>query len=160
MPVDHDHRPALRLAEFLPYRLSILSNRISQAIADLYEKRFGLTVPEWRVIAILGEEANLSANEVALRTAMDKVTVSRAVSKLLEAGNIARSFAKEDKRRSVLSLTNTGRDIYNNIVPMALAYEAALLAELEPEQRIRLNEILTKLFDIQLDVAAKKTGTE
>ncbi len=153
-----NHRSTLKLAEFLPYRLSVLSNRISQAIADLYEQKFGLTVPEWRVVAVLGEDPGLSANDVAERTAMDKVAVSRAVSKLLETGKVARKFAKEDKRRSVLSLTDLGRDIYENIVPMALAYEAALLAELDPEQRMKLSAILDKLSEIQLDFEAKKSG--
>src|SRR3546814_281012 len=80
----------LDLERFLPYRLSVLSNRVSQTIADFYVERFGLAVTEWRVIAVLGRFAGLSANGVAVRTAMDKVAVSRAVARLLERGLLER----------------------------------------------------------------------
>ncbi|MBL4836719.1 MAG: winged helix-turn-helix transcriptional regulator [Kordiimonadaceae bacterium] len=140
----------LSLADFLPYRLSVLSNRVSHAIAEQYEKRFQITVAEWRILAVLGEEKGLSASDVAARTAMDKVAVSRAVSKLLGAGRIARKFSKEDKRRSVLTLSATGTDIYNEVVPLALAYEAKLLAPLSQEEQALLNGLLLKLQDIQL----------
>ena len=83
----------LFLGDFLPYRLSVLSNKISRAIADGYEERFQLSLPEWRVMAILGGEPELSAGEVAERTAMDKVAVSRAVKKLLDNGRIERTFS-------------------------------------------------------------------
>ena len=98
--VPRSEKPPLQLVSFLPYRLSTLSNRISRAIADLYEERFQLTLPEWRVMAVLGEEPDLSANEVAERTAMDKVAVSRAVNRLIEAGRLERHFAADDKRRA------------------------------------------------------------
>jgi DNA-binding MarR family transcriptional regulator len=78
----------LELERFLPYRLSVLSNRLSNAIARSYEQRFQLSVTEWRVIAVLGRFPGLSANEVAERTAMDKVAVSRAVARLLESGRL------------------------------------------------------------------------
>ncbi|MBV1900922.1 MAG: MarR family winged helix-turn-helix transcriptional regulator [Kordiimonadaceae bacterium] len=140
----------LSLADFLPYRLSVLSNRVSHAIAEQYEKQFQITVAEWRIMAVLGEEKGLSASEVAVRTAMDKVAVSRAVSKLLEAGRIVRKFSKEDKRRSVLTLSTTGTDIYNVVVPRVLAYEAKLLNALSQKEQALLNDLLVKLQDIQL----------
>jgi len=87
----HDHA-ALDLDRFLPYRLSVLSNRISQAIAKLYQARFGFGITEWRVIAVLGRYPALSANTVAERTAMDKVAVSRAVAHLLERGLLTREM--------------------------------------------------------------------
>src|SRR3954469_13741602 len=80
----------LDLEHFLPYRLSVLSNRISSAIAREYSQRFGLGVTEWRVMAVLGRYPGLSANQVATRTAMDKVAVSRAVARLLDAGRLLR----------------------------------------------------------------------
>ncbi|MBL4640034.1 MAG: MarR family transcriptional regulator, partial [Kordiimonadaceae bacterium] len=97
---SEDATVKLCLRNFLPYRLSILSNRVSQAIAEQYEVQFQLSVQEWRVMAVLGEERGLSAGQVAKRTEMDKVAVSRAVNKLLDTGRIARKFSKEDKRRS------------------------------------------------------------
>mgnify|MGYP003536042296 FL=1 len=95
----------LRLERFLPYRLSVLSNRVSQDIAALYSKRFGIGITEWRVMAVLGHEHNLSANQVAERTAMDKVAVSRALAKLIENKLLLRQTHGEDRRRSELKLS-------------------------------------------------------
>ena len=86
----------LVLEEFLPYRLSVLSNRLSAAIAESYSRRFGLSIPEWRVIAVLARAPGISAAEVAERTAMDKVAVSRAVRRLLHKGRIRRETATGD----------------------------------------------------------------
>ena len=140
----------LILQNFLPYRLSVLSNRISQAIADRYEEKFSLSLPEWRVIAILGEEPDLSAAEVSQRTAMDKVAVSRAVKNLLATGRLERHFSNDDRRRSVLSLSAKGREVYQKVLPLALSYEATLLSGLSAKEREFLDNILNKLDDIQL----------
>lgn len=144
---------ALLLADFLPYRLSVLSNRISRSIADGYEGKFQLTLPEWRVMAVLGEEPDLSAGQVADRTAMDKVAVSRAVNKLLETGRIERHFANEDRRRSVLALSEKGSEVYREIVPIALGYEARLLEQFSAQEREQLESLLTKLSQSQIEAA-------
>ncbi len=140
----------LILRKFLPYRLSVLSNRISQAIADRYEEKFSLSLPEWRMIAVLGEESDLSAAEVSQRTAMDKVAVSRAVKNLLATGRLERHFSNDDRRRSVLSLSTKGREVYQKVLPLALSYEATLLSGLSPKEQEFLDNILNKLDDIQL----------
>lgn len=137
--------PVLALESFLPYRLSILSNTVSSAIADVYRRRFHLGIPEWRVMAILGRYPGLSAAEVAERTAMDKVAVSRAVAKLLATGRISREFADADRRRSILRLSPAGQAVYQEIVPEALALEAQLLAALTGPEREMLDGILTRL---------------
>src|SRR5689334_9107396 len=90
--------PDLELERFLPYRLSVLSNRISTAIARVYARRFRLTIPEWRTMAVLGRFGAMSANGVCERTAMDKVRVSRAVARLTAAGRIARRVDAADRR--------------------------------------------------------------
>jgi DNA-binding MarR family transcriptional regulator len=138
--------PILRLEGFLPYRLSVLANRISAAIAQDYAERFDMTVPEWRTMAALGEHPGLSAAEVASFTEMDKVAVSRAVARLIEAGRLTRSTAPEDRRRSVLRLSAAGQRIYRQIVPVARAHEANLVAALSPEERRQLDKLLDKLF--------------
>ena len=148
--VPRSEKPPLQLASFLPYRLSTLSNRISRAIADLYEERFQLTLPEWRVMAVLGEEPDLSATEVAERTAMDKVAVSRAVNRLIEAGRLERHFAADDKRRSVLALSAHGRRVYRQIVPLAINYEEALLERLTAKEIDTLDSLLKKLERLQV----------
>src|SRR5215471_10118468 len=79
----------LILERFLPYRLSILSNRVSRAIALRYADAFGLTIPEWRIIAVLGRRPGLTATQVAEATEMDKVAVSRAVAKLVAAKRVS-----------------------------------------------------------------------
>jgi len=141
----------LRLSEFLPYRMATLSNRISRTIAQLYSERFGLTIPEWRVMAILGERPNISAGEVAEKGAMDKVTVSRAVAKLLKSERISRQFAREDRRRSVLALSDEGKAVYVEIVPLALAYETALLSELTEDERRTLDRLMARLESVELE---------
>jgi DNA-binding MarR family transcriptional regulator len=141
--------PELKLAEFLPYKLSVLSNRISRAIADSYEQQFDLTLPEWRVMAVLGEKPGLSAGQVAQHTAMDKVAVSRAVSRLLDAGRINRSFDVDDRRRSILSLSQEGEAIYRRIVPLARRYENTLLEGLNTEEKRQLDAVLEKLARIE-----------
>lgn len=142
----------LRLQDFLPYRLSILSNRISGAIADSYETRFNLTMREWRIMAVVAESPEISAGQVAERTAMDKVAVSRAVSRLLADGRLLRHFSATDRRRSVLRLSKAGERLYAQVVPLARDYEAALLALLSPEEEHQLDRMLTRLMEIQPEV--------
>lgn len=136
----------LELARFLPYRLSVLSNKISRAIAERYSATFQLSLPEWRVMAILGESPNISAAEVADRTAMDKVAVSRAVKSLLECGRVERQYSSEDKRRSVLALSEDGRAVYREIVPLARAYEADLLGHLSASDHETLDRVIDTLI--------------
>ena len=135
----------LDLEHFLPYRLSVLSNRISSAIAREYSQRFGLGVTEWRVMAVLGRFPGLSAGEVAKRTAMDKVAVSRAVARLLERSLIKREIHSDDRRRSVLALSEVGYSVYDEIAPMALGCEQRLVATLDDEEKAMLDRLLRKL---------------
>ncbi len=137
----------LNLEEFLPYRLSVLSNTISGTLAEAYSSQHGLTIPEWRVLAILGRFPGSSAGEVAARAAMDKVAVSRAVSRLLDAGRIRRHFADADRRRSVLELSAAGWKIYRQVTPVLLAYEADLLDGLSPAERRELDRLLARLAE-------------
>ena len=139
-------KPELILEEFLPYRLSILSNTVSSAIASAYDKRFGLSIPEWRVIAVLGRFPGVSAVEVAERTMMDKVAVSRAVTKLLKNGRIDREFADADRRRSILNLSEEGRRVHDEIAPLALKFEADLLHGLSEDEISSLNAVMERLM--------------
>ena len=136
----------LILEDFLPYRLSILSNTVSTRISQAYETQFGLSIPEWRVIAILGRFPGLSAVEVAERTLMDKVAVSRAVTKLVKSGRIDRKFADADRRRSILNLSEEGRRVHNEIAPLALQFERDLLEGLSEDEAESLNTIMDRLL--------------
>jgi DNA-binding MarR family transcriptional regulator len=137
----------LILEDFLPYRLSITSHTVSTNIARIYEKRFGVSIPEWRVIAVLGRYPGLSAVEVAERTLMDKVAVSRAVTKLIKNGRIDREFADADRRRSILNLSEEGWQVHNEIAPLALQFESELVQDIDEEDYERFNAILEKLLD-------------
>jgi DNA-binding MarR family transcriptional regulator len=147
MPSDTTGTPRLDLDDFVPYRLSVLTNRVSSAIARRYSERFGLSIPEWRVMAVLGGTPGLSAREVAARTAMDKVQVSRAVASLMRARRVARSGDADDGRVSRLALTAKGRAIYDEIVPLALHLEEVLLGALTPEERRSLDQVMRKLTE-------------
>ena len=145
----------LELDRFLPYRLSVLSNRISGAIAREYSQRFALGVTEWRVMAVLGRYPELSAGEVAQRTAMDKVAVSRAVASLLEAGRLERETHGDDRRRSVLRLSAAGEAIYREVAPMAIAFEQRLLAGMDAAERSLLFRLLDRLDELELQAEAE-----
>jgi DNA-binding MarR family transcriptional regulator len=137
--------PQLNLDTFLPYRLSVLSNRVSDAIARQYSQRFDLSIPEWRIIAVLGQSPNLSARDVARRTAMDKVQVSRGVTSLVATRRVARSEDADDARISRLSLTAKGRAIYEEVAPLALRLESLLLSSLSAQERNTLETVMHKL---------------
>ncbi len=136
----------LKLEEFLPYRLSVLSHTVSTNIARVYDKRFDLSIPEWRVIAILGRFPGLSAVEVAERTMMDKVAVSRAVTKLIKNGRIDREFADADRRRSILNLSEKGKQVHDEIAPLALQFERDLLQGLSEDEIRDFNVVMERLL--------------
>ncbi|MGH8250652.1 MAG: MarR family winged helix-turn-helix transcriptional regulator [Steroidobacteraceae bacterium] len=135
----------LDLDRFLPYRLSVLSNTVSAALAGAYARRFGLSIPQWRVIAVLARTPGLSAAGVAERAAMDKVAVSRAVAGLTRSRRVRRVLAENDRRRSVLSLTARGQAVYRRIVPLALAYERRLLAGMSADELAQFQLLLGRL---------------
>jgi DNA-binding MarR family transcriptional regulator len=132
----------LKLVEFLPYQLSITSNAVSDLIARAYRGRFALKIPEWRVMAVLGEVASATQRELCEATAMDKVTVNRASKALEDRLLIGRAPNAADGRSHHLALTETGRELYEQIVPMALSVEAELLGSAEAKA---LEAMLTKL---------------
>lgn len=147
---------SLNLEAFLPYQLSVLANQISGQLARVYAERFRLTIPEWRVMAVLGQFPGVSAQEVGTRTEMDRVTVSRAVARLLAKRYVARNFSDQDRRRSELQLSARGQAVYAEVVPLARAYERALAAALTPTQRRALDLAMAALRQqaARLDTAA------
>jgi DNA-binding MarR family transcriptional regulator len=157
---------AIDLERFLPYRLSVLSNLVSNTIADAYQRRFDLTIPEWRVIAVLSRHPGLSAAEVAELTRMDAVAVSRAVARLLRAGRLLRAVSPLDRRRSVLRVSRTGTAVYRAVAPLALGYERELLATLDDRERAVLARALDSLTERaqslagSLKVPTARTGGE
>jgi len=135
----------LTLERYFPYRLSILSNKISSLIAESYKDRFALTITEWRIMAVLGEYPGASADEISSKTQIEKSLISRAISKLLSRNLIERSIAKDDKRRSQIQLSALGYDVYKEIVPLSLEYEQQLMECLSKKEQETLNELIDKL---------------
>lgn len=119
----------LVLAEFLPYRLSIVSHMVGHAVAQAYERRFALTIPQWRVIALLSENEAMMPIDIAEEARMDKMTVSRAAAVLVHRGLVARAPNPGDRRSQILSLTRQGHALYAEVSPEALRLERRLLEE-------------------------------
>ena len=135
----------LRLDAYLPYRLSVASNAVSGLIARSYQDRFGLSVPQWRVICVLAEDGGLTQGQIVARTVMDKVTVSRAAQGLVKRRLVRRSEHQADGRSHVLALTAEGAGLHAEIAPLALAYEAALIAGLAADEVALLKRLLAGL---------------
>lgn len=136
----------LDLDSFIPYRLSVVQQEISRVIATAYVEKYGLMRNDWRVMAALGDDQPLSANQVCERTNMDKVQVSRAISRLLDRELVARAQDAEDRRRWILRLTPAGAAMYRDIVPAARAREADLLSVLSESESRQLDVLIDKLY--------------
>ncbi len=136
----------LTLEQYLPYRLSILSNRVSIIIAQAYKDKFGLSITEWRIMAVLGEYPGASADEVSTKTQIEKSIISRAVQKLLTRNLINRVVDTVDRRRQNLQLTKTGQDVYKQIVPISYDYEDSLLECLSKTEAKQLDKLIDKLY--------------
>jgi len=135
----------LELGRFLPYRLSVTAECISRVFAESYERRFGLTIPEWRVMAVLGEGEPRPTQAVIEATEMDRVKVSRAVTRLVDKGLVTRRTAPEDQRSQILALSRKGFGLYRQIVPLAHALQAELTAGLGAEELALLDRVLESL---------------
>lgn len=135
----------LNLRQFMPYQLSITSNAVSDLIAGEYQARFGLKIPEWRLMAVLGQGTALSQRDLVHATVMDKVTVSRATAALVERRLLMRLPSAHDGRSHTLVLSDAGQSLYREIVPAALAIEATVLAVLSEDERATLSSILVRL---------------
>ena len=137
--------PDFAINRFTPFRLSVLSNRMTRAVARVYMKRHRLSAPEWRTMAVLGLLGAMTANSVVEQTAMDKVRVSRTVTKLLRTGHITRRTDPLDRRRAILELTPKGMGVYRQIVPRALAVEEEILQDLSVAERAAFESAIGKL---------------
>jgi DNA-binding MarR family transcriptional regulator len=136
----------LDLDSFIPYRLSVVQQEVSRVIATAYAKKYGLMRHDWRVMAALGADQPLTANQVCERTNMDKVQVSRAISRLLDRELVARAQDTVDRRRWILRLTPGGEAMYRDIVPAARAREAELLSVFSEAEFRQLDALIDKLY--------------
>lgn len=137
--------PELDLQQYFPYRLARLAEQVSLAVAEVYAERFALSRQEWRVLAILGARPQIATKEIGPLATLDKMQVSRAVQRLQARGIVSRSYAPDDRRERIVSLTADGRALYRKIVPLAMDREAKLLAVLTPEEIGMLDRAMRKL---------------
>ncbi|WP_245947921.1 MarR family winged helix-turn-helix transcriptional regulator [Billgrantia montanilacus] len=138
-------KPELDLNQFLPYRLNSLADRISQALAQLYEERYQLNIAQWRVLAWLSHCDELTAKKVCAYTNMDKARVSRAIQALEDRGLISRTPSPRDQRLHDLHLTPAGQALLAELIPAAQAWEAELVATLTAGEYRDLLNVMRKL---------------
>ena len=132
----------LHLAGFLPYRLNVVTQAVSQGLAQHYAEAYGISIPEWRVIATLGEFGERTARDIAAHSRMSKVMTSRAVTALLKRRLLARRTNRDDRREAFLRLSEQGHAIYAALAPKALAYEARLMEGLTKKDVAALDRII------------------
>jgi DNA-binding MarR family transcriptional regulator len=151
-------RTALTLDKFLPYRLSITSNLVSEAIATSYEALFALSIPEWRLIAVIAEHDGISQQAIGNRTEMDKVTVSRAAIALVGRGLVDRDPHPGDRRSHLLRLTDAGRTLYAQVAPKALELEARIFGSIDPAELANFVATLRKIDAIVIAERNNQAG--
>jgi DNA-binding MarR family transcriptional regulator len=137
---------AFLLEDFLPYRLSVSANRVSRLFARRFGEAFGLSIPEWRVLAVLGRVGAASPSGVGEMTAMDKVKVSRAAASLVARGLVKQTQDPEDGRARVLRLTRKGTSVHQNLVPLARELETQVAAGLSKTEWATLHKTLNRVI--------------
>ena len=155
---NSDATRALVLDDFIPYRLSITSNLVSEAVADTYEALFGLTIPEWRLIAVIAEGEGLTQQALGLATRMDKVTVSRAAIALVERGLMQRHANPEDRRSHLLRLTDDGHTLYASVAPKALDLEQRIFAGFSGAEVEQFVAMLRRIDTVTIDLVQDSHG--
>jgi DNA-binding MarR family transcriptional regulator len=145
-PTNPEQAP-LRLEAFLPYRLNVCASLVSQALSRIYSERYNIGVPEWRVLVTLGQFGVMTAKAIGFHSHMHKTKVSRAVALLERRKLVIRRTNREDMRESILSLTPTGREVYDDLAPMALEFARQLMETVEPADRDGLCRALRKLTE-------------
>jgi len=151
-----DH--ALTLNDFLPFRLSFTSNLVSDRIARAYQALFGLTIPEWRLVAVIAEGGGITQQAIGAKTRMDKVTVSRAAIALVDRSLVERAPNIDDRRSHLLRLTGAGQALYEQVAPKALELERRIFGGFDPERVTAFVAMLRDIDAVALAVEAEATG--
>jgi DNA-binding MarR family transcriptional regulator len=133
------------LSSFFPYLVRIYYRAVSQSVSSIYSTLYGLSVSEWRTMAVLGPHQPLSASEIVERSSMDKVNVSRAIAGLRKKGFLGRGVNADDRRRVVLWLTENGNDVFQTLVPLIRELEAKLLDGLSEDEQATLIRLMEKV---------------
>jgi DNA-binding MarR family transcriptional regulator len=145
----------LKLEDFLPYRLNVVASLVSQALSRIYAERYDIGVPEWRVLVTLGQYGMMTGKQIGAHSHMHKTKVSRAVAQLEKRKFVSRRTNRADLRESFLSLTSTGRSVYEDLAPSALEFCKRLVEVIEPADRAALDRALQKLSERSAALAAE-----
>jgi DNA-binding MarR family transcriptional regulator len=137
----------LKLEEFLPYRLNVLASVVSLALSRIYAERYSIGVPEWRVLVTLGQYGTMTGKQIGAHSHMHKTKVSRAVALLEKRKMIARRANRADMRESFLSLTPAGREIYEDLAPIALDFAKRLAEAIDAADRPAFERAIGRLIE-------------
>lgn len=151
-------QPTSSLSQFLPYQLSLASNAVSGRIAVEYRQRWGLSIPEWRVMAVLGDVGALTQRDLTRRTLMDKVAVNRACKGLEERGLAERTPNEADGRSHLLDLTDSGREMHSEIMPLAEQMEKRMFSGFSGEELDLFRALLDRARKQAEDLDAEELG--
>jgi DNA-binding MarR family transcriptional regulator len=147
----------LSLDTFIPYRLSFTSTLVSETIAETYDALFGITVPEWRVIAWVSQSRGIAQQDICARTRMDKMTVSRATISLVRRNLLEKIPNPEDGRSHLLKLSEQGRALYAQIAPKALELEARIFSGFDEVEIAQFVTMLRRIDAVVGDLARKSS---
>jgi DNA-binding MarR family transcriptional regulator len=156
---SHDPQAApLKLEEFLPYQLYVVASLVSQALSRIYVDRYGIDVPEWRILVTLGQFETMTAKAIGAHSHMHKTKVSRAVGELERRKLLVRRENRADRREAFLSLTPAGRAIYNDLAPGALDFARRLFETVDPADRAAFERAVTRLTERSRILTAESTA--
>lgn len=134
-----------KLEDFLPFRLNVLAQEVSERLSEIYAKRFSLDIPQWRILANLASRGEMTAQEVTFVTFSHKSTISRAVAELEIRKLIERTTSTKDKRAFAMGLTPKGRKMFEQLLPLVLEFEQDLMSKLASSEQAMLNDGLAAL---------------
>lgn len=157
--MSNDFKP-LELEGFLPYRLNVLAETVSQSLAGIYRRRYAISVPEWRIMATLGQFGTMTAKDIGEHSHMHKTKVSRAVASLEHRDLLRRTANTRDMRESFLQLTEKGMDAYRKLVPEAHRFIEALIAPIDPAEKQVFNRVLKQLVQRATELSAELDGPD
>jgi len=143
----------LNLNTFFPYQFSVLAQQMTEFVAQIYEE-FGLSKMEWRVLATIGYHCEISARDICKFTHLDKMQVSRAINKLIQSELLLQQISLEDRRKTMLSMTMKGNELYQEIIPLVKTQEQRLLEGLTEQECEQLKVLTVKLSE-QLEIVSK-----
>src|SRR5215467_6674 len=158
-PPDPNVAP-LRLEEFLPYRVNVMASLVSKALSRIYVDRYGIGIPEWRILVTLGQFEVMTAKAIGAHSHMHKTKVSRAVSALERRKLVVRRENRADRREALLSLTPAGRTIYRDLAPGALEFARRLFETIDPADRAAFERAVDRLTERSRTLTAATTSTE